>query len=213
MPADDKELWAALLQVVRTLLATGKTSTRACELLLVALRGCAHEWLAGPTSAAAATRAPLTLCTQAGRPLLGDLEEALLDVHLTQVGLNSVCDKSLRPPQMMHWVVHTAEQRKRQAVQHALNPEGIVDFYSPMEKGGQCGQHVIPFDSFAQGLFEPATAAEILGTCILPPLTPLCLLRLASLLILQVVMQHHCVDTAFEVGILQLGSSSPRSLP
>lgn len=95
MSADDKEVWAVLLGVVRTLLATGKTSTHACELLLAALRGSAQDWLAAPASAAASSRAPLALCTvEAGLPLLADLGEALLDAHLTQVSLFSVCSQS-----------------------------------------------------------------------------------------------------------------------
>ena len=94
MPADDKEVWAELLEVVRTLLATGKTSTHACELLLIALRGSAQEWLAAPASAAPAARAPLALCTQAGQPLLADLGEALLDALLTQVSSSSICSQS-----------------------------------------------------------------------------------------------------------------------
>ncbi|KAK9865716.1 hypothetical protein WJX84_009345 [Apatococcus fuscideae] len=87
---DDKELWAVLLELVCTLLATGQTSAHACQLLLVALRSSALEWLAAPASVAAPGRAPLALCNQGSRPMLGDLQEALLNAHLTQAVMETM---------------------------------------------------------------------------------------------------------------------------
>ena len=73
------------MAIVSTLLATGKASRQACQLLMLALRGSALPVLAVPIAPAAHARIPLALCSQNGQPLLGDLQVALLDVRLTQV--------------------------------------------------------------------------------------------------------------------------------
>ncbi|KAK9868706.1 hypothetical protein WJX84_005616 [Apatococcus fuscideae] len=78
------------MAIVSTLLATGKASRQACQLLMLALRGSALPVLAVPIAPAAHARIPLALCSQNGQPLLGDLQVALLDVRLTQAVMETV---------------------------------------------------------------------------------------------------------------------------
>ena len=83
-----------LVDLISTLLATGRCSPETCQMLLIAHRGSVLEVLAACSSAAPRTQVPLSLCGHAGLPLLSDLREGLLDEQLAQVTLQM---------SLLHW--------------------------------------------------------------------------------------------------------------